>query len=75
MKKNDLGKLVSELSEVNVRLWHEEDKARLPEKDIVFSAKRNIDVLNQKRCDLIEKIDDAVLKEIKNGRNNRKPCR
>jgi len=72
MKKNEFGKLVSELSSVNVLLWHEEDKARLQNVKTVFRAKRNIDKLNQKRCDLIEKIDEAVLETLKNGRNSRK---
>ncbi len=70
-KKNNLGKLVGELSSVNVILWHEEDKARLNDVHVVFKAKKNIDKLNQKRCDLIEKIDEAVLEALKNGRNSR----
>jgi hypothetical protein len=75
MKKNDLGKLVSELSNVNIRLWHEEDKARLSDVNVVFQAKRNIDKLNQQRNDLIEKIDELVQEELKNGGNRRKSGR
>ncbi|PKM92886.1 MAG: hypothetical protein CVU80_00995 [Elusimicrobia bacterium HGW-Elusimicrobia-4] len=71
MKKNDFGKLVSELSSVNILLWHEEDNARSQNIKKVFLAKRSIDKLNQRRCDLIEKIDEAVLEALKNGRNSR----
>ncbi len=60
--KNNLGRLVSELSQIHVELWHEEDKARLPQDAVVAQAKRRIDKLNQTRNDLIEKIDECFLK-------------
>jgi len=72
MKKTDFGELVSELSRVNILIWHEEDEARLPNVEKVFKAKRNIDKLNQRRNDLIEMIDKTVLEAMKNGRNSRK---
>ena len=75
MKKNDIGKLVGELARVNIELWHEEDKARLPDMKVVYEAKRRVDVLNQKRNDLIEKIDETVLEAMKNGRNSGKHSR
>jgi len=70
MKKKNIGKLVSDLSRTNIELWHEEDKARSDNDREVADAKRNIDKLNQKRNDLIEKIDDVLLEAL-NGRDNR----
>ena len=59
-----LGNLVAELSRINIDLWKEEDKARVPDNLQVADAKRKIDQLNQKRNDMIEKIDDFVLKSL-----------
>lgn len=64
MKKNDLGELVSELAKMHIELWHEEDKARSSDDHVVAQAKRNIDKLNQKRNDLVEKIDEIVLNAV-----------
>ena len=60
------GELVSELSRTNIELWKEEDKARVEDDLQVAQAKRKIDKLNQKRNDLIEKIDDCVLSSLPN---------
>jgi hypothetical protein len=64
-KSEGLGDLVSRLAQTNTELWHEEDKARLPEDAVVAAAKRRVDQLNQKRNDLIEAIDDHFLQQAK----------
>ena len=60
MQKNDIGTLISKLARINIELWHEEDKARSSDDHKVARAKRNIDMLNQKRNDLIEGIDKVI---------------
>lgn len=56
-----------ELARRNYLLWHEEDKARRTDVDnsVIAVVKRTIDGLNQQRNDLIEKLDEAILEELK----------
>ena len=58
--------LVEEQHLQNFLLWHEEDTARAPDVDDsgIARVKRSIDRLNQKRNDLIEKLDEAMLQMI-----------
>lgn len=63
------GELVDKLAEVNIMLWHEEDKARVDDDYQVVAAKRNIDKLNQQRNDLIEKIDEYIFSLVR-GKSN-----
>lgn len=57
---------VCEQHKYNFQRWHEEDAARSPHADDarVAAIKRNIDLLNQKRNDWIEKLDDFLLTEL-----------
>lgn len=66
-EQKGLGGLVAELSQTNVELWHEEDKARVEDDSQVAQAKRTIDKLNQKRNNLIEQIDDFIIKNLQSG--------
>ena len=58
--------LVCEQHKYNFLLWHEEDIARSPDVGDarIAAVKRAIDNYNQRRNDCIEKLDDALMREL-----------
>ena len=62
----DFSSIVSKQHYVNFELWHQEDMARdlnAPDSKIA-AVKRAIDVLNQRRNDMIEQMDQYLLNQL-----------
>ena len=66
---SDFPSLVSRQHYVNFELWHHEDMARDPDAldSKLASVKHAIDVLNQRRNDMIEQMDHYLLDELLNN--------
>src|SRR5438309_2110456 len=58
--------LVIQQHRQNFALWHEEDRARstLASAEEIAQTKRNIDLLNQVRNDLVEALDRELLQQL-----------
>jgi len=63
--ESELDELVIGQHRANFDLWHEEDEARDPQAspEEIAAVKRSIDRLNQRRNDLMERIDQKLLQE------------
>ena len=63
VEASDLPNLVSKQHYFNFELWHQEDMARDPDApdSKIAAVKRAIDVLNQRRNDMIEQMDQYLL--------------
>ena len=59
LEESDFPSLVSRQHYINFELWHQEDMARDPDApdSKIAAVKRAIDVLNQRRNDMIEQMD------------------
>ena len=63
VEASDFPGIVSRQHYVNFELWHQEDMARDPDApdSKIALVKRTIDVLNQRRNDMIERMDQYLL--------------
>jgi hypothetical protein len=62
----DFLELVCRQHQQNFKLWHQEDIARSPDvsDSDLARVKRSIDKLNQQRNDLIEQLDDSLIRQL-----------
>lgn len=65
--RNDMAKIVEELTLNNAEAWHEEDKIHSGNDSAVLAAVRNGNLLNQHRNDLVEELDEMFLSYVENG--------
>ena len=72
VEASDFPNLVSMQHYVNFELWHQEDMARDPDAtdSKIAAVKRAIDVLNQRRNDMIEQMDQYLLDELQKKKIN-----
>ncbi len=61
-----LERLILEQHLRNFQLWHQEDRARVPDAsaESIAQVKRSIDALNQRRNNLMEEIDQELLRQL-----------
>ena len=66
-----LDQLVLEQHRANFDLWHREDAARDPlaGPETIVAVKRAIDTLNQRRNDLVERLDALLLSAVRQNNN------
>ena len=72
VEASDFPNLVSMQHYVNFELWHQEDMARDPDApdSKIAAVKRAIDVLNQRRNDMIEQMDQYLLDALQSKNIN-----
>ncbi len=65
-----LGALIDRLCQKNMQLWHLEDEARRSDVNDAYIGriKRKIDIANQSRNDLIDRIDELLERKVKKSK-------
>jgi hypothetical protein len=67
-RTDSIGAVVSVLAQKNLRLWHLEDEGRRNDVSLNYigTIKKKIDIANQQRNDLIDRIDEIFEKQVRN---------